>query len=213
MLRQDGISAVVINRLPRYYRVLTTLMEKQVERISSKEFARLIGLTASQIRQDLNCFGGFGQQGYGYNVRSLRAEIARILVLDTLKPTILIGTGNIGAALVSHTDFSAQGFQLMDIFDSNASLIGKQISGYVVRDAALLKEYCKQFSPKVAVLCVPTETAKEIVDLLVEQGITAFWNFTHFDIELKYSNKAVVQNVHLGDSLMALSYFAGTIVE
>lgn len=165
-----------------------------------------MGLTASQIRQDLNCFGGFGQQGYGYNVEQLQKEIGTILGIDNGFKTILIGCGNLGRAIASHMTFEDRGFELVGLFDSNADKMQdlriKGLSVYPVED---LEIYCKEVDPKVAVLCIPSEATPAIVDKLVSLGIKNFWNFSHYDIASNYPG-VTVENVHLNDSLMTLSY-------
>ena len=196
----------VIKRLPRYYRFLGELKKNNITRISSKELSQRMGFTASQIRQDLNCFGGFGQQGYGYNVEQLQNEIGAILGVNNGFKTILFGCGNLGRAIASHMTFEDRGFELVGLFDSNADKMQdlriKGLSVYPVED---LEVYCKEVEPKVAVLCVPTEAAPAIVDRLVNLGITNFWNFSHYDIASNYHG-VTVENVHLNDSLMTLSY-------
>ena len=205
MAQYEGVSASVVKRLPRYYRFLRGLIEKDIHRISSKELAKLMDLTASQIRQDLNCFGGFGQQGYGYNVEELYSQIAKILGLDKSIKTILIGAGNLGLAIANHVHFEQIGFHLGGIFDINPNVVGQTIKGIKVSHVSSLAEYCEKEAPKVAILCIPRETAQEITNTLVELGIKGFWNFSHFDIKVHHDD-VVVENVHLGDSLMTLCY-------
>lgn len=201
-----SVSMSVIKRLPRYYRFLGELKKNNITRISSKELSQRMGFTASQIRQDLNCFGGFGQQGYGYNVEQLQNEIGTILGIHNGFKTILFGCGNLGRAIASHMTFEDRGFELVGLFDSNADKMQdlriKGLSVYPVED---LEVYCKEVEPKVAVLCVPTEAAPAIVERLVALGITNFWNFSHYDIASNYPG-VTVENVHLNDSLMTLSY-------
>ncbi len=203
---KKSVSMSVIKRLPRYYRFLGELKKNNITRISSKELSQRMGLTASQIRQDLNCFGGFGQQGYGYNVEQLQNEIGAILGVQNGFKTILFGCGNLGRAIASHMTFEDRGFELVGLFDSNADKMKdlriKGLSVYPVED---LEVYCKEVEPKVAVLCVPTEAAPAIVERLVNLGITNFWNFSHYDIASNYPG-VTVENVHLNDSLMTLSY-------
>lgn len=206
MANGKSISMSVIKRLPRYYRFLGLLKEKNVQRISSLELSRQMGLTASQIRQDLNCFGGFGQQGYGYNVSMLYDEIGIILGVDNGNKTIMIGAGNLGQAISRHMSFEKRGFNLIGIFDEDKSLLGNEIRGLKVKSTDELETFCKRYSPIVAVLCVPnTKATENLIDRLVASGIKAFWNFTHIDIKAKYPN-VVVENVHLSDSLMTLCY-------
>lgn len=206
MANGKSISMSVIKRLPRYYRFLGLLKEKKVQRISSLELSRQMGLTASQIRQDLNCFGGFGQQGYGYNVSMLYDEIGIILGVDNKNKTVMIGAGNLGQAISRHMSFEKRGFDLIGIFDEDKSLSGTEIRGLKVRSTDELEAFCKKRSPVVAVLCVPnTKATEDLIDRLVANGIKAFWNFTHIDIKAKYPD-VVVENVHLSDSLMTLCY-------
>ena len=203
---KKSVSMSVIKRLPRYYRFLGELKKNNITRISSKELSQRMGFTASQIRQDLNCFGGFGQQGYGYNVEQLQKEIGAILGINNGFKTILIGCGNLGRAIASHMTFEDRGFELVGLFDQNADKMQdlkiKGLSVYPVED---LEVYCKEVEPKVAVLCIPSEATPAIVDRLVALGITSFWNFSHYDIASNYPG-VTVENVHLNDSLMTLSY-------
>lgn len=204
-MQNAKISIAVIRRLPRYYRFLAELLKIGAVRISSRELSEKIGLTASQIRQDLNCFGGFGQQGYGYNIQELHDEIGRILGLDKRTDAILIGAGNLGRAVANHMDFDNRGFKLIGIFDKNAEIIGQEIKGIKVMDTDMIEKFCKKFSPIVAVLCIPKTATKEICARLVPLKIKGFWNFSHYDLLDKHSD-IIVENVHLSDSLMTLSY-------
>ena len=203
---KKSVSMSVIKRLPRYYRFLGELKKNNITRISSKELSQRMGFTASQIRQDLNCFGGFGQQGYGYNVEQLQKEIGAILGINNGFKTILIGCGNLGRAIASHMTFEDRGFELVGLFDQRADKMQdlkiKGLSVYPVED---LEVYCKEVEPKVAVLCIPSEATPAIVDRLVALGITSFWHFSHYDIASNYPG-VTVENVHLNDSLMTLSY-------
>lgn len=205
MSKNSYISLSVIKRLPRYYRFLGELRKNGIVRISSNELSKKMGFTASQIRQDLNCFGGFGQQGYGYNIEQLYKEIGTILGVDKRRATILIGAGNLGRAIASHMAFEDRGFDLIGIFDRNEALAGQMIRGIPVRHISGLFNFCRDNSPVVAVLCIPEESAREILDQLVKLGIKGIWNFTHYDIASDYPLLAV-ENVHLSDSLMTLSY-------
>lgn len=205
MSKRENVSMSVIRRLPRYYRFLTHLKKMGMTRISSKELSEKMGLTASQIRQDLNCFGGFGQQGYGYIVDQLQREIGGILGLSNSYKAIMIGAGNLGQALALHMAFSTQGFQLVGIFDNSPSKIGSEINGLTVNDTQLLKGFCEAEQPTMAILCIPRESAEKLSEQLYDLGIRNFWNFSHFDISMKYPD-TVVENVHLNDSLMTLCY-------
>lgn len=204
-MSKNSISNSVIRRLPRYYRFLGELESNGYVRISSRELSEKMGLTASQIRQDFNCFGEFGQQGYGYNVSDLRGEIGRILGLDKLTPMILLGAGNLGKAIASHIDFHKKGFDLIGAFDTSADIIGKRIGELTVLDIDELESFCKANKPVAAILCVPTPAAGKMADVLTGCGIKAFWNFTHYDMRTGRKG-IVVENVHLGDSLTTLSY-------
>ena len=199
------ISNSVIKRLPRYYRFLCDLEASGMTRISSRELSERMGLTASQIRQDLNCFGGFGQQGYGYNIDILRSEIARILGIETPKSTILIGMGNLGRAVTTHINFESKGFRIIGLFDAKESLVGQVVKNLPIRSTSTIDEFCRENRPEVAILCIPKNAAEEISDQLVALGIKGFWNFSHYDLSLKHKN-VKVENVHFGDSLMTLSY-------
>ncbi len=203
---KKDISMSVIKRLPRYYRFLGELKKKGISRISSRELSQMMGFTASQIRQDLNCFGGFGQQGYGYNVDQLRLEIGSILGVDSEFKTILIGCGNLGKAIASHMAFEDRGFELVGIFDKNAeNMQDIRIKGISISPIEDLEIYCNEVEPIVAVLCIPTDATPDIVKRLINLGIKNFWNFSHYDINSVYPD-AIVENVHLNDSLMTLSY-------
>ncbi|MEG0978933.1 MAG: redox-sensing transcriptional repressor Rex [Oscillospiraceae bacterium] len=205
MATNKYISMSVIKRLPRYYRFLNNLKNDGITRISSKELSNRMGFTASQIRQDLNCFGGFGQQGYGYNVMSLHEEIGKILGVDRGFKMILVGAGNLGRAIATHIAFESRGFELIGIFDKNEAIIGEMIKGIPIRSVDVLDDFCKENLPVVAALCIPSNQSEAIMDQLVDVGIKGFWNFSHFDIGAKYPDLAV-ENVHLSDSIMTLSY-------
>ena len=205
MSKSINISNSVIRRLPRYYRFLGELEDQQISKISSRELSERMHLTASQIRQDLNCFGGFGQQGYGYNVSELRKEIGRILGVDKHRKTILIGAGNLGTALAVHINFEKSGCSLIGIFDSNKKIVGNPLGKLTITDIDDLEKFCRENKPEVAVLCIPKSVTNEIVDRLAELGVRSFWNFSHYDINVEHKN-IIVENVHLGDSLLTLSY-------
>ena len=205
MSKSINISNSVIRRLPRYYRFLGELEDQQISKISSRELSERMHLTASQIRQDLNCFGGFGQQGYGYNVSELRKEIGRILGVDKHRKTILIGAGNLGTALAVHINFEKSGCSLIGIFDSNKKIVGNPLGKLTITDIDNLEKFCRENKPEVAVLCIPKSVTKEIVYRLTELGVRSFWNFSQYDINVEHKN-IIVENVHLGDSLLTLSY-------
>ncbi len=204
-MSKNSVSNSVIRRLPRYYRFLGELEKLNIVRISSRELSEKMRLTASQIRQDFNCFGGFGQQGYGYNVKELREKIGDILGVRAENPMIMIGAGNLGRAIASHIDFHKRGFDLIGVFDANPELSGYKIGELSVRNSSELESFCRENKPKAAVLCIPKSAAAEVANLLVAYGIHAFWNFSHYDLLIAHSD-VIVENVHLGDSLMTLSY-------
>ena len=212
MSHKAAVSISVIRRLPRYYRFLSELLNEGKTRISSRELSDLMQLTASQIRQDLNCFGGFGQQGYGYNVKDLHEEIANILGLNKIHNCILIGVGNLGEAIANHIDFEKRGFNLIGAFDVKPELIGTKIGSVTIMHSDEIEDFCKENQPKIAVLCIPKEAAKVIAEKLVKLGIKGFWNFSHFDLTLSYED-IVVENVHLSDSLMTLCYRVNEILK
>lgn len=204
--RMEGkkISKAVIGRLPRYYRYLGELIEEGVERISSNELSARMKVTASQIRQDLNNFGGFGQQGYGYNVKYLYAEIAKILGIDQQHNLIIIGAGNLGQAIANYTNFERRGFVIKGMFDINPKLIGLVIRGIEIRSVDEMEGFIKENDIQIAALTIPKTKAPEIADRLVKAGIKAIWNFAHTDLSVP--DNVVVENVHLSESLMRLSY-------
>ncbi|MBQ9082787.1 MAG: redox-sensing transcriptional repressor Rex [Clostridia bacterium] len=203
--KKNKVSMSVIRRLPRYYRFLSELERKGVLRISSRELSDLMGLTASQIRQDLNCFGGFGQQGFGYMVPVLKSEIGSILGLDKRYKTILLGAGNLGRAVAAHIAFENQGFSLVGIFDRDPALFGRTFRGVPVRPEIELEDFCRSEQPDVAILCVPMESAEELSERLIALGIRNFWNFSHYDFSVAHP-EVVIENVHMNDSLMTLCY-------
>lgn len=205
MQKKDKIAMPVIRRLPRYYRFLSELEADGVTRISSRELSERMRLTASQIRQDLNCFGGFGQQGYGYMVPQLREKIGEILGLRSGHKAILIGAGNLGHAVASHISFEKLGFSLVGIFDRNPDLTGETIHGVTIRSTDDLEEFCQTESPTVAILCLPMSAAGDIGRNLVRWGVRNFWNFSHYDFSSEFPD-ITVENVHMNDSLMTLCY-------
>ena len=210
--KKQNVSMSVIRRLPRYYRFLSELGKNGATRISSKELSEKMGFTASQIRQDFNCFGGFGQQGYGYNVSQLCGEIEKILGIQKRHPCILVGAGNLGKAIVGSLDFEGSGFDLMAIFDTNEWVVGSEIREYPVISTDKLEDFCHEHHPEAAILCIPQEGAELLVPQLVELGVRSFLNFSHYDIDIEFSNVAV-ENVYIADSLMTLSYRAAALEE
>ena len=203
-MEQRKISRAVISRLPRYYRYLGDLLEAGVERISSSDLSKKMHVTASQIRQDLNNFGGFGQQGYGYNVKYLHTEIGKILGLDRSHNFIIIGAGNLGQALANYASFERSGFILKSLFDVNPRLEGVTIRGIPVRMVDELEDFLKNNDIEIAALTLPKSKAIEVADILVDNGVKGIWNFAHTDLSLP--KDVVVENVHLSDTLMKLSY-------
>lgn len=198
------VSESVINRLPRYYRYLSEIKRSGIERISSKDLSERMHVTASQIRQDLNCFGGFGQQGYGYNVESLRAEIGKILGLNRGYTAILVGAGNMGRAFASNTNFESRGFKLIGIFDIDEKKIGMDVRGLKVQDYKDIKSFIECEKPSMAILAVSRNSMHEVAEKLISYGVKAFLNFSY--TELDAADGISVENIHLGDSLMRLSY-------
>lgn len=198
-------SNAVIRRLPKYYRYLQELVSNETLRISSHELAAALGFTASQVRQDLNCFGGFGQQGYGYNVQNLHDEIAAILGLDDRQGAVLIGVGNLGRALLGNFDFQDCGFVILAAFDIDEKVIGQEINGISVFPMEMLDEYSRRYHPAVAVLTLPPSAVTDTVDHLAELGYSGVWNFTNRDIHPS-NGSLEIENVHFADSLMALRY-------
>lgn len=203
-MEQRKISRAVISRLPRYYRYLGDLLEAGVERISSSDLSKKMHVTASQIRQDLNNFGGFGQQGYGYNVKYLYTEIGKILGLDRSHNFIIIGAGNLGQALANYASFERSGFILKSLFDVNPRLEGVTIRGIPVCMVDELEDFLKNNDIEIAALTLPKSKAIEVADILVDNGVKGIWNFAHTDLSLP--KDVVVENVHLSDTLMKLSY-------
>ena len=203
-MEHKEISKAVIQRLPRYYRYLEDLMDQGIERISSGDLSRRMHLTASQIRQDLNNFGGFGQQGYGYNVFNLHEEIAKILKIDQVHSMIIVGAGHLGLALSNYTNFRKRGFDIKGVFDNNPKVIGQEAGGVKVSPMSGMKDIVEKNHIRLAALCIPKDAAVKIVDDLISYGVRGFWNFAHVDLEVP--EHVVVENVHLSESLMRLSY-------
>ena len=204
---EKRVSEAVIRRMPRYYRHLCELYDSGVTRISSGQLAQRLGLTASQVRQDFNCFGGFGQQGYGYPVGQLRDSIAGILSLDRPRTAILVGVGKIGRALMGNFRFDRVGIELIGAFDSNPELTGTDVSGVSVLHADQLEAFLQERKPDIAILTLPQEHARTVARNLVQFGIKALWNFTNTDLQLPEDGPQIpVENVHFSDSLMVLAY-------
>lgn len=200
----EKISKAVISRLPRYYRYLDELRNQNIERISSKELSKLMNVTASQIRQDLNNFGGFGQQGYGYNVSYLYEEIGKLLGLNRTHKMVIVGAGNLGQAIANYGNFKNRGFEITALFDKNPELIGKKTAHGEIIDIANLYDYVRNNQIEIVALTLPKEPARKIAEKLVDCGVKAFWNFAHTD--LSFTDDIIVENVHLSESLMKLTY-------
>lgn len=205
MSKSDSISMSVIRRLPRYYRFLSELNDQKIDKISSTKLAQIMNVTASQVRQDLNCFGGFGQQGYGYSVSQLKEEIKNILGLNNDYKAILIGAGNLGKAVAMHMNFEKLGFELIACFDNNEQKVGSKLNGLTVKNESELDDFCNKNHIDTAFLCIPRVCVENVLDKLYSHGIKNYWNFSHYDINARY-NDTMVENVHLSDSLMTLCY-------
>lgn len=199
-----NISMAVIRRLPKYHRYLGDLLDRDIQRISSKELSDIIGFTASQIRQDLNNFGGFGQQGYGYNVEELYNEIGKILGLSRTYKSIIIGAGNLGQAIANYAGFTKAGFKIKALFDANPRMIGLKIRDFEILDSEIIEEFVTENDIDIAILCIPKNGAQDVVDRLVKSGIKGIWNFAPLDLEVP--NDVIVENVNLTESLFTLSY-------
>ncbi|MCR5007754.1 MAG: redox-sensing transcriptional repressor Rex [Oribacterium sp.] len=210
MAKKD-ISQAVIQRLPRYYRYLEDLMDQGIERISSSELSKRMKLTASQIRQDLNNFGGFGQQGYGYNIKNLHDEIAKILNIDNEHKMIIVGAGHLGQALANYTNFRKRGFIVKAIFDKDPSIIGNMVGEIQIQSMDKLESVIKDNDIKMAAVCIPKGPAIKVVEQLIDAGIIGIWNFAHVDLDVP--ENIVIENVHLSESLMRLSYRMGEALE
>lgn len=203
MDKKKNISMAVIKRLPKYHRYLGELLSNDVDRISSKELSEKIGFTASQIRQDLNNFGDFGQQGYGYNVKELYNEIRGILGLTKAYRTVIIGAGNIGQAIANYSRFEKLGFTMEAMFDINPKLIGLRIRDIEIRDIDELEGFLEKNAIDIGILCVPRTNAQKVCDIFVNNGVRAVWNFA--PVDLVVPENVIVENVHLSDSLLTLT--------
>ncbi len=205
-MKKEKISSAVIRRLPRYYRYLNDLHSTGIVRVSSESLARSMGLTASQIRQDLSCFGGFGQQGYGYNVARLRDEVAAILGMNENHTAIILGAGNLGQALIENFSFRSNGFRLTAAFDVDPLLVGTRLGGVPVYHIDMLESYMESHRVDVGVLTVPSAVASDSAQKLVRLGVSGIWNFTNVEFPELDAEKVKVENVHFADSLLTLSY-------
>lgn len=203
-MRERQISQAVIRRLPRYYRYLGELLENGVERISSNELSKRMKVTASQIRQDLNNFGGFGQQGYGYNVKYLHGEIGKILGIDVAHSMVIVGSGNLGKALANYAAFEKRGFVLTGMFDNDLEVIGTSVRGILVQPVEDLESFLTEHPAEIGVLTIPKNAAVELAGILAKHGVKAILNFAHTDLNLP--EDVIVENVHISESLMRLSY-------
>ena len=204
MPEEKKISMAVIRRLPRYFRYLQDLIKLDIKRISSRELSERMGITASQIRQDLNCFGGFGQQGYGYNVEFLFNEISKILGVDKRFSCVIIGAGNMGTALANYENFKKRGFDILAVFDVDPDKIGSKVNGIDILSMDSLEDFTKNNKVDIAMLTVPNRYVTEVAERVTSIGIKGIWNFS--PLELRLENGAVVENVHLSDGLMVLGY-------
>lgn len=208
-MKKRKVSLAVIKRMPKYYRHLSDLLKNDVDRISSKELSNKIGFTASQIRQDFNNFGGFGQQGYGYNVRDLYSETGNILGLNRRYSIVIVGAGNIGQAIANYTRFDKLGFEVKAVFDSDERVIGKEIRGQKVLNVNELDGYLKENKIDIGVVATPTSVAQDTVDKMVSNGIAGIWNFAPVDVNVP--DNVAIENVHLSDSLLTLVYLMNDI--
>lgn len=205
----EKISVAVIKRLPKYYRYLELIGDKGIIRVSSQELSKITGLTASQIRQDLNHFGAFGQQGYGYNVEELKIELEKIMGVDRPYSVVIVGFGNIGSALLNYSGFRKKGFKVAGIFDISPEIIGTKHNGVTVKDTSELEEFVRNENIDIAILAIPARPAQEITNKLVEAGIKGIWNFAPIDLRLP--EEVVLENVHLDGSLLTLTYYMNNL--
>ena len=210
MSEKPRVSLAVVKRLPKYYRYLGLIADKGIIRVSSQELSKITGLTASQIRQDLNHFGGFGQQGYGYNVEELKAEIEKIIGIDKSYKAIVVGMGNIGQAIYKYRGFNEDsGFKIVGLFDKDKNIIGRTINGIKVNDVKNISKLLEKEDVDIAVLSVTADAAQEVCDKLVEGNIKGIWNFA--PIDLKLPKDVVLENVHLDESLFTLTYYMNNL--
>ncbi len=206
-MEEKKISIAVMRRLPRYYRYLAELLDAGITRISSKELSERMDLTASQVRQDFNCFGGFGQQGYGYNVENLFNEIAQILGVEEPYDAVMVGAGNMGQAVAKYGNFKKRGYSINAIFDINPELTGKDVAGIPILHLDDMVDFIKNHKTDIVILTVPAKVGPSIVDMVGNLGIRGVWNFSYADLhEVAAKYNIIVENVHLSDSLMVLGY-------
>lgn len=205
MEKDNKVSITVIRRLPKYYRYLGELLTKGINRISSQELSKMTGFTASQIRQDLNNFGGFGQQGYGYNVEELHGQLGKILGLETVYNSVISGAGNLGQAIANYKGFEDAGFKVLSLFDKNPKLIGLKIRDIEIRDVDTMVDFIKEHNIEIGIITSPKESAQDLADLYIQAGIKGIWNFAPTDLDVP--EDMIVENVRLNESLFTLSYF------
>ncbi len=205
-MKKDKVSNAVIRRLPRYYRHVDDLRDSGEVRISSNALGKSMGLTASQIRQDLSCFGEFGQQGYGYDVETLHTALADILGINNNFTAVIIGAGNLGRALIQNFSFGHNGFRLIAAFDVDSALVGTEMGGIPIYHLDDLEEKLAELKPTVGILTTPRSAVSTVANRLVAAGVSGLWNFTNVDVQLLEPDKAIVENVHFADSLLALSF-------
>ncbi len=210
-MKEKNISVAVIRRLPKYHRYLKEMLDNDIKRISSKELSKMIGFTASQIRQDLNNFGGFGQQGYGYNVEDLYNEIGKILGLTREYNVAIVGAGNLGQALANYSSFDKLGFKLQAMFDVNPKLIGLKINNVKVLDMDQFEDFVKANNVEIVYICTSRDGAQNVADKIQKTGIRAIWNFAPVDLKIKPG--VIVENIHLIDNLLTVSYFLKEKIE
>ncbi len=206
------VSTAVIKRLPRYHRYLGDLLREGRLRISSNELSKIMDVTASQIRQDLNCFGGFGQQGYGYNIKYLYGKISELLGVTEGYNAVIVGAGNLGRALAATHMFERRGVTRLAMFDNNEAIVGSDIYGIPIYHVSELENFCKEYNVHIGVLTVPKEAAYEVTDMLISGGVKGIWNFANMELKVE-NDEVVVENIHLGDSLMTLCYEIKTKAE
>jgi len=209
--KDNKVSLTVIRRLPKYHRYLSDLMDKGISRISSQELSVLTGFTASQIRQDLNNFGGFGQQGYGYNVEDLQRELGKILGLDQKYNAVIVGAGNLGQAIANYRGFEDAGFKVLSMFDRNPRVIGLKIRDIEIRDMENIEAFIKENNVEIGIITTPKESAQEVADIYVKAGVKGIWNFAPSDLNVP--DEMIIENVRLNESLFILSYFLKAATE
>lgn len=195
----------VIRRLPRYYRYITELKNSGVTKISSSQLASIMGSTPSQVRQDFNCFGGFGQQGVGYSTEVLQQEIGKLIFPESNLRAVLVGTGNMGIPIANFVLKETEGIDLIGLFDSENALVGNHLMGFEIQPISRIEDFCKENSVDVIIVCTDRQTAEDIAPEIIKTGVKGIWNFSHFDFSL-FDHSLIVENVHLRDNLMALSY-------